>query len=331
MAWLEYVPAFERRVPSPLGRGTGRGATKAPPLDEGSAVTGSVSWRVAIAGVGLIGGSLARSLKAAGVTSEIIGFSRRSESLQEAVKLGVIDRGETAVSAVGPVDVLVLATPVRAMPDVMRAFAPYLGAETVITDVGSVKSFVRDAARAQLGESASRFVPAHPIAGTEHAGVAASFASLFENRTVILTPGPDTAVDALETVAALWRLTGANLVNMSPERHDALLAATSHLPHMVAYALVGCLARHPQAEELFDLAAGGFYDFTRIASSDPVMWRDIGLTNTGPLVEAMKDFRASLDGLIGALEAGEGDRLQQIFTEAKQARDVGLARKNGGQ
>lgn len=289
------------------------------------------SLRIAIAGVGLIGGSLARALKAAGATREIIGFSRHAESLREALDLGVIDRGETDAAAVGPVDILVLATPVRAMPAVMRGFAPYLGAEAVVTDVGSVKRFVQDAARDNLGAGAARFVPGHPIAGTERAGVAASFASLFENRTVILTPGADITSEALDKVSALWRLTGARLVNMPAERHDALLAATSHLPHMVAYALVSCLARHPQTEELFNLAAGGFYDFTRIASSDPVMWRDIGLTNGGPLIDALKTFRAELDDLIDTLEAGDGERLERIFSNAKQARDLGLARKNGGQ
>jgi len=285
--------------------------------------------RVAIAGVGLIGGSLARALKAAGAAREIIGFSRHAGSLDEALALGVIDRGETAAEAVGPVDVLVLATPVRAMPGVLERFAPCLDEQTVVTDVGSVKRFVCEAARRQLGEAQRRFVPAHPIAGTERAGVAASFAALFEHRTVILTPGPETDAGAVETVAGLWRVAGASVISMSAERHDALLAATSHLPHMVAYALVSCLARHPEAEELFDLAAAGFYDFTRIASSDPVMWRDIGLTNSGPLLESLKTFRTELDSLIEALEGADGERLQQTFAAAKRARDVGLARKNG--
>lgn len=289
------------------------------------------SLRVVIAGVGLIGGSLARALKAAGVAEEIIGVSRRRESLERALELEVIDRAELNPAAVGPVDIAVFATPVRAMPDVMRAFAPHLGPETVTTDVGSVKGFVCDTADRCLGQARTRFVPAHPIAGTEHSGVEASFASLFENRSVILTPGKDTAEEAVDIVESMWRLTGARLLRMSPERHDELLAATSHLPHMVAYALVNCLAGHPQSEELFRLAAGGFYDFTRIASSDPVMWRDIGLTNTAPLVKAMKTFRAELDGLIQALEAGDEGRLEEAFANAKRARDQGLAWKNGQQ
>lgn len=291
-------------------------------------MTELTSLRVAIAGVGLIGGSLARVLRAAGVTREIVGVSRTRESLDKALALGVIDRGETRVVDVGEVDIVVLAAPVRAMPDLMRAFAPHLGANTVVTDVGSVKGFVCEAADEYLGDARSRFVPAHPIAGTEHSGVEASFASLFENRAVILTPDEQASQRAVEMVSSMWRLAGATIEMMSPRKHDELLAATSHLPHMVAYALVSCLARHAESEELFHLAAGGFYDFTRIASSDPVMWRDIGLTNSGPLVASMKAFRAELDALIGALEAGDEATLQETFSTAKQARDLGLARKN---
>ena len=286
------------------------------------------SLRVAIAGVGLIGGSLARVLKAAGVTREIVGISRTQESLDKALMLGVIDRGETRVPDVGEMDIVVLATPLRVMPDLMRAFAPHLGADTVVTDVGSVKGFVCEAAEQCLGEARSRFVPAHPIAGTEHSGVEASFASLFENRAVILTPDEQVSRAALEKVSSMWRLAGATLEVMSPRKHDELLAATSHLPHMVAYALVSCLARHPESEELFHLAAGGFYDFTRIASSDPVMWRDIGLTNSGPLVASLQAFRTELDALLEALEDRDETTLQQTFSNAKRARDLGLARKN---
>lgn len=287
------------------------------------------SLRIAIVGVGLIGGSLARALRAAGVVREVIGVSRTRTSLDRAVELGVIDRGASAASQVGPVDVLVIATPVRAMPDVMRDFAPHLGDETVVTDVGSVKTWVCRAAEQCLGGARSRFVPGHPIAGTELSGVEASFESLFRKRTVILTPGTSAAPDAVATVSELWRVAGAEVLSMAPDRHDHILAATSHLPHMVAYTLVNCLAGHPQHEELFRLAAGGFYDFTRIASSDPVMWQDIALTNAGPLIDSMKDFRAGLDALIHAMETGEEDELHRIFSSAKQARDLGLARKNG--
>lgn len=287
------------------------------------------SLRIAIVGVGLIGGSLACALKAAGAVREVVGVSRTGSSLGKALELGVIDRGETRASEVGPVDVLVIATPVRAIPGVMRDFAPHLGSECVVTDVGSVKTWVCRAAEECLGEARSRFVPGHPIAGTERSGVEAAFPSLFERRTVILTPDDKVSPSAVETVAGMWRQAGAEVLSMDPGRHDAILAATSHLPHMVAYTLVNALAAHPQHEELFRLAAGGFYDFTRIASSDPVMWRDIALTNAGPLVEAMKDFRGGLDALIQALEAGDEEGLHRTFANAKQARDLGLAWKNG--
>jgi len=285
--------------------------------------------RIAIVGVGLIGGSLARALKAAGAVREVVGVSRTTASLNKALELGVIDRAETDVANIGPVDVVVIATPVRTMPAVMRGLAPHLSAHTIVTDAGSVKHYVCEAADAELGAARARFVPGHPIAGTEHSGVEASFASLFENRTVILTPGGEVAAEAVETVSAMWRAAGARVITMDPAQHDALLAATSHLPHMVAYTLVNCLAEHPRHEDLFRLAAAGFYDFTRIASSDPVMWRDIALTNAGPLVESMKSFRAGLDALIRALEAGDEEALYRRFHNAKQARDLGLAWKNG--
>lgn len=289
------------------------------------------SLRIAIIGVGLIGGSLARALKAAGVVEEVVGVARTRDSLAQALELGVIDRGEAQISDIGPVDVVMIATPVRAMPGVMRELAPQLSGDTIVTDAGSVKRYVCEAADQNLGAARSRFVPGHPIAGTEHSGVAASFASLFEKRTVILTPDADVARDAVATVSKLWQLAGAEVVEMDAPQHDALLAATSHLPHMVAYTLVNCLAEHPRHEDLFRLAAAGFYDFTRIASSDPVMWRDIALTNAGPLIDSMKAFRAGIDALIAALEAGDEDAVHRAFASAKQARDLGLARKNGDQ
>ncbi|HSH40695.1 MAG TPA: prephenate dehydrogenase/arogenate dehydrogenase family protein [Arenicellales bacterium] len=286
---------------------------------------------VAIIGVGLIGGSLARALKASGAAREVVGVARSRQSLAKALELGVIDRGETELAAIGPVDVVVIATPVRAMPEVMRQLAPHLAPATVVTDAGSVKRFVCDAAVRHLGSAGRRLVAGHPIAGTENSGVDASFPSLFEKRTVILTPEKHVDDDAVELVSRMWRATGADVVSMDPDRHDSLLAATSHLPHMVAYTLVNCLASDPRHEELFRLAAGGFYDFTRIASSDPVMWRDIALTNTRALVESMKAFRDGFDALIEAMEAGDEEALYRAFFDAKQARDLGLARKNGDQ
>lgn len=284
--------------------------------------------RLGIVGVGLIGGSLARALKAAGAVDEVVGMARSRGSLERAIELGVIDRGETDAARVGSVDVLVIATPVRSIPAILRQFAPHVGAHTVITDAGSVKLPVCQAADI-LGPARARFVPGHPIAGTEHAGVEASFASLFEQRSVILTPDATVSPAAVETVSALWRAAGAEVLTMDAAEHDAILAATSHLPHMVAYTLVNCLARDPRHEALFRFAAGGFYDFTRIASSNPVMWRDIALANAAPLAASLRRFRSGLDDLIRALEGGDEEALFEAFQAAKQARDLGLTRKHG--
>jgi prephenate dehydrogenase len=279
--------------------------------------------RLAILGVGLIGGSLARALRDAGHVQEIVGFGRGLANLQRAVELGVVDRIETSLAAaVHGADMVVLATPVGTMRDTLAAIAPYLGKDAVVTDVGSVKGAVADAARTALGARLATFVPGHPIAGTERSGVEASFASLFVGRRVVLTPLPETSPDALTRVRAMWRAAGAEVVEMSVAHHDEVLAATSHLPHLLAYALVDMLAQLDDRREVFAFAAGGFRDFTRIASSDPVMWRDIGLANREAIGQMLRQFRAELDGLIGAVDAGDGERLQALFARAKTARDA---------
>lgn len=279
--------------------------------------------RLAILGVGLIGGSLARALRDAGHVQEIVGFGRSLANLQRAVELGVVDRIETSMSAaVNGADMVVLATPVGTMPDMLVAIAPYLGKDAVVTDVGSVKGAVANAARTALGARLAVFVPGHPIAGTERSGVEASFASLFVGRRVVLTPLPETGPDAVIRVRAMWRAAGAEVVEMSVAHHDEVLAATSHLPHLLAYALVDMLAKLDDRREVFAFAAGGFRDFTRIASSDPVMWRDIALANREAIGEMLKHFRGELDGLIDAVDAGDGERLRSLFARAKAARDA---------
>lgn len=279
--------------------------------------------RLAILGVGLIGGSLARALRDAGHVQEIVGFGRSLANLQRAVELGVVDRIETSMSAaVNGADMVVLATPVGTMPDMLVAIAPYLGKDAVVTDVGSVKGAVANAARTALGARLAVFVPGHPIAGTERSGVEASFASLFAGRRVVLTPLPETGPDAVIRVRAMWRAAGAEVVEMSVAHHDEVLAATSHLPHLLAYALVDMLAKLDDRREVFAFAAGGFRDFTRIASSDPVMWRDIALANREAIGEMLKHFRGELDGLIDAVDAGDGERLRSLFARAKAARDA---------
>ena len=279
--------------------------------------------RLALLGVGLIGGSLARALRDAGHVREVIGYGRGLANLQRAVELGVVDRIETSLSAaVRDADMVVLATPVGSMADILGAIAPYLAKAAVVTDVGSVKGTIAAAARAALGEKFAGFVPGHPIAGTERTGVEASFSSLFVGRRVVLTPLPETRAEAVARVRAMWQAAGAEVVSMSVEHHDAVLAATSHLPHLLAYALVDMLARFDDSREIFAYAAGGFRDFTRIASSDPVMWRDISLANRDAIVNMLKKYRIELDGLIAAVAAGDGAKLQILFAHAKAARDA---------
>lgn len=277
--------------------------------------------RIAIVGVGLIGGSFGLALRAAGHRGEIVGIGRDPARLDEARELGAVDRGETdAVAGVAGADVVLLAVPMGAMRAVLEAIAPGLEAETIVTDAGSVKGSVERDARASL-TSVARFVPGHPIAGTEHSGVAAAFPTLFRGRRVILTPLADTEPSAVEVVRRLWECTGARVESLDIDEHDRLLAATSHLPHMLAYGLVDALARGGDAERVFRYAAGGFRDFTRIASSDPLMWRDICIANRGALLEALESYREDLEALTREVEQTDAEGLLARFQRAKAARD----------
>jgi prephenate dehydrogenase len=279
--------------------------------------------RLAVLGVGLIGGSLARALRDAGHVREIVGYGRGLANLQRAVELGVVDRIETSLgAAVRDADIVVLATPVGSMPEMLTGIAPYLAANAVVTDVGSVKGTVAAAARAALGAGVARFVPGHPIAGTERSGVDASFASLYVGRRVVVTPLAENRPEAVSRVRAMWEAAGADVVIMSVEHHDEVLAATSHLPHLLAYALVDMLARLDDKREIFSFAAGGFRDFTRIASSDPTMWRDISVANQTAIAHMLRMYRDELDRLIDAVERGDGNGLQEVFARAKAARDA---------
>jgi prephenate dehydrogenase len=285
--------------------------------------------KLVLIGIGLIGGSLARALKRVNAVEQVVGVARSRDTGDLALELGVIDRfcvdpGEAAEDA----SIVVIATPLRAFPNILQAIATTLPNDATVTDVGSVKQYVIDAARKYLPEHLERFVPGHPIAGTERSGVHASFSELFERRHVVLTPLPETADAAVSLISDMWKKTGADVITMEGDYHDQLLAATSHLPHVIAYSLVHCLAEHPERDTLFEFAAGGFYDFTRIASSDPVMWRDICMTNRDPILEALREFRSRLDDIVGAVESEDSKRLQQYFAQAKQARDAGLDVKN---
>lgn len=278
--------------------------------------------RLCVIGVGLIGGSLAMALRRAGATEEIVGAGRDQAHLRKAVELGVVDRYELEPKrAVTGADLVVLAIPLGAMQTVFAAIKDYLEDGAVLTDVGGAKQSVVDAVRTAFGHTPSHFVPGHPIAGTEHSGVEAAFAELYQGRKVILTPLPNTDPAAVERVKTMWTRTGATVEEMEVEHHDRVLAATSHLPHVLAYALVESLARLDERDEIFRYAAGGFRDFTRIASSDPVMWRDILLANGDAIRTMIARYRDDLERIEDAISRRDGASLQDLFTRAKQARD----------
>lgn len=278
--------------------------------------------KLAILGVGLIGGSLARALRRGNFCRDVVGYGRREDELKKAVALQVIDRYELdPARAVQDADMIVIAVPLGAMEQVLCATAPGIAAHAVITDVGSAKASVAEAAERVLGARAAQFVPGHPIAGTEHSGVDASFAELFHRRRVILTPLLSTRATATERVTAMWEAAGATVETMSVQDHDEVLAATSHLPHVLAYALVDTLLAMDESEAIFRFAAGGFRDFTRIASSDPTMWHDICLANRAALLKVLDQFMGDLGQLRKALQEGDGATLKCIFSRAKAARD----------
>lgn len=278
--------------------------------------------RLTIIGVGLIGGSLARALKKANAVAQVTGYGRNIQQLQKAMELGVIDHLETDMgAAVRDADVIVVAVPVGKTLEVLRNIKPHLNPKTIITDVGSSKGAVVQAAREVFGDALGNFVPGHPIAGTEKSGVEASFAELFENRRVLLTPLENTDQQAVQTIRQMWESSGAFVEETSVKHHDDVLAATSHLPHMLAFALVDALATMDDKIEIFRYAAGGFRDFTRIASSDPQMWHDICVTNDKSIVAMLDLFMSDLERLRDAIKAGDSDYLLQVFTRAKKARD----------
>jgi prephenate dehydrogenase len=278
--------------------------------------------KLAVIGVGLIGGSLALALREAGAVKEVVGCGRGEANLRLARSLGIVDHyTQDVAEAVRGADRVLLAVPLGAMRQTLQAMRDHLSPQAVVTDAGSVKGSVVDDLRAVFGEPPGFFVPGHPIAGTERSGAEAAFASLYRNRRVILTPLPETEAAALAAVEAMWRQCGAEVTRMSVTHHDEILAATSHLPHMLAFSLVDSLARLKENDEMFRYAAGGFRDFTRIASSNPVMWRDICLANRIPLDAMLKRFADELRELASLLEQGDGEGLLAIFERAKQARD----------
>lgn len=278
--------------------------------------------RLTIIGAGLIGSSLSLALKKAGKVGEVTGFGRSEPNLIKGVEIGVLDRYDLSLKdAVKDADVVVLAVPLGAMKSVFSDLAPVLSEHAILTDVGSAKGTVVDDARSCLGDHFNRFVPGHPIAGTERSGVEAGFATLYQDRKIILTPVPETDSNAIKTIEAMWLDCGAEVEQMSVEHHDHVLAATSHLPHMLAFSLVSHLSKMSDQDEIFGYAAGGFRDFTRIASSDPVMWRDICLANGGALLTLIDGFIDELGQVREAIERGDPDALFELFRDAKHTRD----------
>lgn len=277
--------------------------------------------KVVIFGAGLIGGSFALGLKAAGQVEEVVGFGRSLATLTQALDLGIIDRvGANPGQEVADAGLVLIATPVAQMPEIMARIAPYLGPQAVVTDGGSTKQDVVAAAREHLGDKIGQFVPAHPIAGAENSGAMAARADLYREKKVVLTPLPENSVLNVAKVRSAWEWCGAQVHELSPAEHDRIFAAVSHLPHMLSFALVHDLARRENSEQYFKFAASGFRDFTRIAASHPEMWRDICLANRAALLEELDRYRAQLDELREALEKGDGAALEATFDMARAAR-----------
>ncbi len=278
---------------------------------------------LAIVGVGLIGGSVALALKAAGTVGRVIGCGRSRTNLDRAIELGVIDAiADTPEAAAAQADVVLLALPVGAMAEVFTRIAPHLGVATLVTDAGSTKQDVIAAARAGLGARIGRFVPGHPIAGAEHSGVEAARVDLYRDKQVILTPLAENAAADVARIADLWRATGARVAEMEAETHDHVFAAVSHLPHLAAFALVDELAARANADLYFEYAGSGFRDFTRIAGSHPEMWRDIALANREPLQQELTAYIHALERLRQRLSEEDGAALEALFARASQARQA---------
>lgn len=278
--------------------------------------------QLSIIGVGLIGGSLALALKQAGYCKRIIGVGRNPARLEAACKARVIDEGTTDYAeGLAGADMILVAVPLNAYEEAFRQIKGKFRGDAFITDAGSAKTCVIEDAAKVFGKIPQNFVPGHPIAGTEKSGFEAASAELYCKRRVVLTPTATTSSRAVDAVAAMWQAAGAMVEITDAAHHDRVLAATSHLPHILAFGLVDSLARENDVEEIFRFAAGGFRDFTRIAASDPAVWRDICLRNREALLNALRSYREDLDDLETAIAKGDADKLMEIFTRAKTARD----------
>ena len=284
--------------------------------------------QVTIIGVGLLGGSFALSLRKSFEVDKIVGVSSRLSSAANAKRLGLIDQASDDISsAVEKADLVLIATPMLSMEKVLDQMIDSVPKECLITDVGSVKGILIDLVKQKFPDLLEQFVFAHPIAGGEKSGADAAKLDLFAGKHVILTETINAKENFVEKCREVWQSFGANVVQMSAQEHDAVFAYTSHLPHVVAYALVNNLHQHENRQQLFQFASAGFYDFTRIASSDPIMWRDICLTNKQEVLESLRQFSTQLSRLQLAIENDDEKGLEEMFGDAKQARDEGLIKK----
>ena len=284
--------------------------------------------KVYLVGVGLINASLAIDLKRQCLVNTVVGIGRNQQRLEKALSLHVIDEYQLQTdSNVSDADLIVLGVPVQKMGEVLSLLKPTLGTDTLLTDVGSTKTNIIQSAQKIFGKLPLKFVPGHPIAGSEQSGFEHAQEHLFKNRKVILTPTNQTDPEAVNSIKDMWTSVGAEVDQMSAAKHDAILAATSHLPHVVAYSLVNFLGKSPEADSIFSYAAGGFKDFTRIASSDPVMWTDICITNKEQLLNSIEGFRDCLTELHCAIEKQDEEAIYNSFKQAKYLRDEKLLKK----
>lgn len=278
--------------------------------------------RVALIGLGLIAGSMSLAMRRGGLAGEIVGYARSAETRETARNIGLVDRVyDSAIDAVAGADLVVLCVPVGVMGDVAKEIAPALKSGATVSDVGSVKAAVIAAVAPHLAENI-HFIPGHPLAGTEHSGPEAGFAELFDNRFCLLAPVEGSGQNAIQKLRALWEGMGANVEEMDAEHHDLVLAVTSHAPHLIAYTMVGVAddLRRVTDHEVIKYSAAGFRDFTRIAASDPTMWRDVFLNNKEATLEILGRFTEELFALQRAIRTGDGDHLFEYFTHTRAIR-----------
>ena len=276
--------------------------------------------KITIIGVGLIGGSLAKALKEKNLAKTVFGYGRERSRLEEAKKSNIIDGYSTQIEeAVNHADIIVIATPVGTFRNIFSEVKPLIADNVIISDVGSTKTNIVDIAKEILGDKSQCFVPAHPIAGKEKSGFEASDGNLYIGKKVIITPIKDNSSESIQVIESMWKNVGAEVDFMSPQSHDDLLGMTSHLPHMLAFSLVNYLVDQNPSASIY--AGGGFKDFSRIASGDAVMWRDICLQNKDKIITHLRGYQSTVEELIDAIDQEERDKLELLFATAKKTRD----------